>query len=812
MIEPIASYTESIEFLKKWNPEGPWVITAIDPNKRGIETASFAAAEDKACELWMEQQGEKKKRNIYFTVNPVTRMLDKKPTREDIAALAWIHVDLDPRAGEDIGEEQKRILSLLKDPPGSVPPPTCITFSGGGYQGFWRLQEPLLLNGSPESYEEAKRFNKQIELELGGDNCHNVDRIMRVPGTINRPDARKRKKGRREARSRVIEWSKGSCPLAKFTKAPEVQGNSAPGFTGNTVQISGNIARFSSVDEIKELKEYPQCRVIIVQGKDPDDEHKFGSSRSEWLFFVCCEMVRAGCDDDTVYSVITDPDFMISDSVFNDSSGKPRGGSSTESYAIRQIERARERAIDPTLQELNDRHAVVTAIGSKGLCRILSEETDLLTQRPRVAFQSQADFLLRYRNRSVEVSSSDGKNTSFKPAGIWWLDHPLRREFDQVIFLPGKDTPGSYNLWKGFAYQATPGGSCDKYLEHVRTVICDGDEPSYQYLVRWMANAVQNPAEPGQVAIVLRGVRGAGKGVFAQAFGKIWGRHFLQVTDSKHLTGSFNAHMRDCVVMYADEAFAAQDRRAESLLKTLVTESMIITEAKGVDAEPSPNFIHLIMASNDQFVVPVGAYERRFCVLDVSKSVMQDSTYFTAINEELDAGGYEALLHFLMTMDLTDFDVRIMPRTDALRDQQEFSMAPEDEWWFDKLMSGEILDTEGWGQYVYCSHLHYDYIESMRSSPGARFAPTSTRLLKLLGRVTGGNIVKQQQKPNNPVDVVQKDGRIKEVMRPYTFEIPDLATCRSVWEELGGPHKWPSVPEQVEITYDEDGGGSEVWG
>lgn len=416
-MDPISSYQEAIQFLRDWNPNGPWVITAIDPNKKGIETATFPAADPKACELWMEQQGDKKHRNIYFTVNPVARMLDSKPTRADIVAMSWIHVDLDPRAGEDIKEEQERILKLLRKPPGNIPPPTCITFSGGGYQGFWRLEKPILLNGSPESFEEAKRYNKQIELELGGDNCHNVDRIMRVPGSINRPDARKRKKGRVEARARVIDFGDQVYSIDQFTKAPQVQGNTTQGFSGNTVQISGNIARFSSVDEIKELKNSPQCRVVIVQGMDPDDPNKFDGSRSEWLFFVCCEMVRAGCEDDTIYSVITDPDFVISASVYTEASGKPRNPSEIEYYAVRQIERARERAIDPMLQELNDKHAIVTAIGAKGLCRILSEEVDLLTGRPRVAFQNQADFLLRYRNQSVEVSS--GKTKSCKPAGLW---------------------------------------------------------------------------------------------------------------------------------------------------------------------------------------------------------------------------------------------------------------------------------------------------------------------------------------------------------------------------------------------------------
>ena len=71
-----------------------------------------------------------------------------------------------------------------------------VVFSGGGYQAFWKLETPISINGDLGRAEDAKRYNQQLELLFGGDNCHNVDRIMRLPGTVNVPDERKRTKGR----------------------------------------------------------------------------------------------------------------------------------------------------------------------------------------------------------------------------------------------------------------------------------------------------------------------------------------------------------------------------------------------------------------------------------------------------------------------------------------------------------------------------------------------------------------------------------------------------------------------------------------
>lgn len=781
-----SNYAISVEFLKRWTPIGPWVLTAIDPDKKAIDTATFSLPEEEAMLDWLRMHG--RSRNVYFTVNPVTRPMQTKPSREHISALAWMHVDLDPRAGEDLEAERKRILGVLEAPPTGIPRPSVITFSGGGYQGFWRLTEPMPLDGTVEAYEEAKRYNKQLELVLGGDNCHNIDRIMRLPGTVNRPDARKRAKGRVETAAEVVDWTDTTYDLKAFTKAPEIQSAAAPGFAGGTVKVSGNIRRLGSLDELPKTVS-DKCKVVINQGHDPDEPGKFGNSRSEWLFFVCCEMVRGECDNDTIYSVITDPDFPISASVLDKGSG-------TESYAIRQIERAREEAEDPALRELNDKHAVIGSIGSKGLCRILSEERDEVRGRTYVAYQSQSDFLLRYCNRTIDMVVGDGKLIS-KRAGQWWLDHPRRRYYNTVVFAPGKSVPGSYNLWKGFACDAKP-GICERYLDHLCENICGGAAEVYEYVLNWMANTVQNLAQPGQVAIVLRGEKGTGKGVFANHFGRLFGRHYLPVTDPKHLVGSFNAHMRDCILMFADEGFAASDKRAESMLKTLVTEPTLTVEAKGVDVETAPNYVHLIMASNDAWVVPVGPHERRFLVLDVSNSKRQDTSYFGHIDREMRAGGYEALLHLLMTRDIAEFNVFKVPETAALRDQQEWSMSPEDEWWYDKLQGGEVLPGEAWPEVVYCSHLLYDFREELRSSR-AWVRTSAHRLAKYLLKVTDGQVVKVQLAPERPLDVVQADGIKREVPRPYAYQIPSLEECRAIWARQGGPCLWaePAIAHNV---------------
>lgn len=772
---------DAIAHLKWLRPDGPWTLTAIPPDRGPTRTATFGPDTEDKTWLWLEQQTTDEM-NIYFMVNPARTKLTSKAKKEDVEELAWLHVDLDPRKkpdgdetepGEWFEQERQRMLAALQ---AFTPPPSLIIDSGGGLQGLWRLEEPgQYIGGNIPAAEEAEAYNQQLEILLGGDSCHNCDRIMRLPGTINRPNDKKRKAGRVPRLASVLERHDDRVyTLHEFTAAPRIQ-NDDGGLVAPTVKISGNLRRLKDLDELPE-KVSQRTRMLIVQGDDPDDQLRY-SSRSEVTFAVCCELVRAGCDDDTIAAVITDPDFGIS--------AHTLAQKRSMAYAARQIERAREEVCEPMLRKLNERHAVISDIGGK--CRVVGEVLDRNLARPRtrISKQSFEDFRNRYMNIKVQIGQTKEGAPVYTPAGKWWLEHPMRRQFETLVFAPGREVPEAYNLWQGFACDALPGDAHRLFLEHLRDNVCQGDEDHYQYLVRWMARAVQNPGEQGHVAVVLRGGRGTGKGTVAQIFGSLWGRHFLHISSAKHLVGQFNAHLRDCVVLFADEAFYAGDKQHESTLKTLVTEDTLIVEGKGVDAEVAPNYVHLIMASNDEWVVPAGADERRYFILDVGDGKKQDKAYFRALHKAMDEGGREALLHFLLTLDLSDYEVREIPQTDALRDQKEQSLLPQEEWWLDVLKSGVIPGlVEPWQVKVDGSDHAPREQSGFRRSIGTYDRPGLFDLMRLAA---------PSLKASDPAlgRFLRKQGFRSGLIQPGRttargWIFPDLAEARAAWIERYG--------------------------
>ena len=569
----------AVEFLTKLYPNGPWLLTALPverdhPLKKSPPTQTFLPGQEANVVSWLKSM-EGGEFNFYFSVNPPREAMSKKAKRLDIKEMAYLHVDIDPKKGESMADAQKRIEELLTNQlPEGIPVPTAVVFSGGGYWGFWRLAEPFPINGDSARYEEAKLYNLHLETTFDADSCHNVDRIARLPGTTNYPDAKKRAKGRVEAEAKVLFFAEDHVyPLTRFTKAPQVAVKRDGFSQGKTVKISENVERLQLDDLPRTVPD--KCKRVISMGEDEAEGEDSFKSRSEALWYVVCELVRNDCTDDQIYSIITDPDWGISESVIDGSNGNP------VDYAKRQIENAREKAIDPVLADFNNRYAVVQNTGG-GSCRVVYE--DDVDGDKRLVYQTPGDFKSFYSNQFVTIMVQQGNNQVAKqyPAGDWWYRHPMRRSYRTIVFQPGREVADDvYNLWRGFEYEARPGGSCGLFLDHMKAVICDGNEEVYEYLLSWMALAVQQPDQPGHTAIVLRSGQGTGKGTFARTFAKLFGRHGKQITNALHLTGHFNAHLRDCVVLFADEAVAADDRQHEAVLKTLVTEEEMMVTAKG---------------------------------------------------------------------------------------------------------------------------------------------------------------------------------------------------------------------------------------
>lgn len=320
------------------------------------------------------------------------------------------------------------------------------------------------------------------------------------------------------------------------------------------------------------------------------------------------------------------------------------------------------------LKQMNRDYAFIT-MGSE--VRILIEPRRLDDVAKFMRLDSWKAFLA---NRKVPVRTSDGE-TRMEYASKVWMEWPERRSFPSgVCFEPDKRREHEqYNLWRGYPIGKGKPGDWSLLRDHLFENICGGNEEYFEWAMTWFAHMFQRPGEKIGSAFVVRGKKGTGKSKLFEWVSKAMGRHAIKVSHSGHVVGNFNGHQKGIILMVCEEAFWAGSPAAGGVIKDLITSNTMMLEQKGIDAVQTSNYARLAFVSNEDWVVPAGVDdERRFFVLECGTKRQQDTIFFAAVEQQMEAGGVDAMVYEFMnwTPPGGNWDIlRTPPKTEALREQ-----------------------------------------------------------------------------------------------------------------------------------------------
>jgi hypothetical protein len=336
---------------------------------------------------------------------------------------------------------------------------------------------------------------------------------------------------------------------------------------------------------------------------------------------------------------------------------------------------------------------------------------------------SYRDFLLMFDNQKLTIVGKDqrtGNPTEVtKSHAQWWWESQNRKQFlGGVTFDPvGQPPEGYLNLWRGFKVEPKK-GDWSLMRGHILKALCSNNQEHCDYVLGWMARATQCPNKQGEVALVFRGLKGCGKGIYGRWFVSLFGQHGMQIFSPNQLIGRFNDHLRDCIALFADEAFFAGDKQHEGTLKGLITEPYLTVEGKYLRLAPAPNMLHLIIASNSEWVIPASHDERRYAVWDVPDTFVGNLTYFNAITKQMENGGLAAMLYDLQNLDIQNFNFRAVPQTEGLQTQKRLSLDTLDRYLLDVLERGYVwrskhgvAEFRAWTEFCATRLLYASYLQ-----------------------------------------------------------------------------------------------------
>ena len=656
---------QAIDFLKHLRPDGPWVLTAIIPDGA---TDTITARDADAVRAFVRTHDGK--RNIYYSVNPTRGEMSSKAAKKDIARIEYLLADLDPKEGEAPEAAKARYLAALKD---GKPAFTAMVDSGNGLQGLWKLVDPIVLP-DPAAPEWAQvvgdveaRMKAQMERLESVAGTQNVDRILRLPGTVNIPSRAKLRAGRVACPTRLIEFNGATCSLEDFpaATAKEEQADNA-----NSASFA-DTGQFANVEPDDPRLTGLSAKWIALGRDGTGIAENYGGDRSRALIAFTAECFRAGIAEEVVASLLMR--WKIGEHI--------RDQSDVARTLNRTIDKAQQFVENSKLFEMNEKHCVLP-ISGKTRVATWGEDPEFPGHRTIIRFATFSDFRAlqdKYRH-TIQVEGGEKE----VPLGSWWIGHPHRRQYDGGMrFMPERDEDvvnDALNLWQGFAVSPVkPAGKsgeagCKLFLDHGSKIICSGNEDHFDYLIKREAFIVQKRTR-SEIAVGLRTEgEGTGKGIWARILNHLYGQHAMEIRNPEHVIGKHNPHLEKMLRLTADESLFASDPKHRNALYNLITEPHLTIEPKFVDVYQARNYLNLDLLSNAAHFLPVSGSARRFFAPTVSQDKANDHAYFGKIFAQMQNGGYEALLyHLLHEIDLSDFNVRDVPKTAELAEQAAYS-------------------------------------------------------------------------------------------------------------------------------------------
>jgi hypothetical protein len=212
---------------------------------------------------------------------------------------------------------------------------------------------------------------------------------------------------------------------------------------------------------------------------------------------------------------------------------------------------------------------------------------------------------------------------------------------DSIVFRPGLDaSPSDFNLFTGYAVEDLLFKLPDRYPEasqpvfdHIKNVLCEGDDARYDYTLKWFAHMLQNPIEKAGTAALFQSEPGAGKTIVTMFLRSVLGpRYVLFVGDTHGLTGQFNSSHANQLLIVANELGSdGAAYREANLLKSKITDKVDYIERKGIDRQKIDSYCSIMMTANEWKAVRVDPGDRRYCVQQCSGAHIKDTAYFDVL-------------------------------------------------------------------------------------------------------------------------------------------------------------------------------------
>lgn len=337
----------------------------------------------------------------------------------------------------------------------------------------------------------------------------------------------------------------------------------------------------------------------------------------------------------------------------------------------------------------------------------------------------------------------------------YWLNNADRKmvPLNKVVFDPTQksDPETTVNLFNGISMVPRAGDKSDYCLiVDLLRYLC-GTDDVFEWVICWLAYAIQNPGAKMVTSIIMHGDEGSGKNLFFEkCIAKIYGE-YGGVIGNAEIESQFNEWASKKLFVVCDEVVTKSElRQLKGRLKAMVSNPTININPKNLSSRTEANHMNFVFLSNELQPLALDKTDRRYMVIWTPPK--QTEEYYAAVKNEMENGGNEAFYHFLLNLDVGEFNAHTKPlMTQAKKDLIDLGLSPSERF-FNEWEAG-LLPLP----YVCCSAMQL-YAAFCRWSylNGERFPPSQTLFGRTVSRIGFGKVSKGEVKYELMSEVKQR--------------------------------------------------------
>ncbi|KAA6384943.1 MAG: hypothetical protein EZS28_019531 [Streblomastix strix] len=216
------------------------------------------------------------------------------------------------------------------------------------------------------------------------------------------------------------------------------------------------------------------------------------------------------------------------------------------------------------------------------------------------------------------------------------------------------------------------------FQDHIILVISSNDTTVYEYILKWFALIIQHPEQQTRVSMILRGGQGCGKNTFTDVLSELVSGYSLRnITSLTLVTGQFNSILNNRVFIMLNEltTFSSSIGHEVDKLKQLITDPTLEIRTKFSSSRVEKNLLNFILVSNHLDPVHLDQDDRRYLVCQCDSKYTKNTQYFNNLFQHINQEDfYDNLITYFHKLDISQFDARIIPMTEAKKEIIEVSL------------------------------------------------------------------------------------------------------------------------------------------